>query len=101
VELKRTGNSQGHPGVLLHPEPLVHMQRLWESRGSGTIHPTGTQSPQATAGATAGTTWPATQAHLGPEPLRAQIWDPEATVLANTISSALGKVFRASLFILV
>ena len=64
-------------------------------------HPTGTQSPQATAGATAGTTWPATQAHLGPEPLRAQIWDPEATVLANTISSALGKVFRASLFILV
>lgn len=45
--------------------------------------------------------WPATQAHLGPQPLRAQIWDPEATTLANTISNALGKVFRASLFILV
>ena len=59
--------------------------------------PLHTQNPQATAGATtgatAGATWPATQAHLGPEPLRTQIWDPEAPALANTISSALGKVF--------
>lgn len=63
--------------------------------------PRGTQGPQATAGTTAGTMWLDTQAHLGSEPLWAQIWDSEATALANTISGALGKVFRASLFILV
>lgn len=61
---------QGFPGVLPHPEPW---HGCWECRGQAGPTSRGTRGPQATAGATAGTTSPSTQTGPGLE-----LWAPEA-----------------------